>query len=331
MIKINIHNIIGIKIKNPSIEIRKFFKEEFYNFIQHKNIKRNILINFKDKIVLPKNIKKLQNNFFYDLKFKTFYMKKEGKILSYNLSSYFKNQILVNVEKGFNIWFILYVIENTIYLLISKKKICMLHAGAVKKNKTSHIILGPQGSGKTLYTLNKINEGYSFLGDEYVFLKRDAECLSFPRAINFKKFHNKHYKLAFKYNWNSLKVSKKIQWIFKQLLKTMLLRPNWKPMIRLRLGKVYPHIKIINKTKINKIIFNFQNKRKISNKKLYSYYPKIILENIQFEMISRFISIYKYITFPKDEFLRKVIADIKKAERNKIAIIRSFIYKSFKV
>ena len=62
---------------------------------------------------------------------------------------------------------------------------------------------------KEQITLNKINEGYSFLGDEYVFLKRDAECLSFPRAINFKKFHNKHYKLAFKYNWNSLKVSKK--------------------------------------------------------------------------------------------------------------------------
>ena len=34
-------------------------------------------------------------------------------------------------------------------------------------------------------------------------------------------------------------------------------------------------------------------------------------------MISRFISIYKYITLPKDEFLRKVIADIKKEERNR--------------
>jgi hypothetical protein len=331
MININLHHIIGIKIQNSTINIKRFINEEFYNFIQKKNVTGNIFINFKKKIIVPKKAEKIQNNFFYDSNFKTFYLKKDGQILSYNLSSYFKNKIFVNIEKNFNIWFILYIIENTIYFLISKKKICMLHGGAIKKGKSSHLILGPQGSGKTLYTLNKINEGYSFLGDEYVFLDKNAKCLSFPRSVNFKKFHKKHYKLAFTYNWNSLKIFSKIIWFFKQLIKTALLRPNWKPMIRLRLSKVYPRVRIANKTKINKIIFNFNNKKKLSYKKIYSRYPKIILKNVQFEMINRFNAIYKYISFPKDEFLRKVITDIKKLENNKIDIIKSFIYKIYKI
>ena len=90
----------------------------------------------------------------------------------------------------------LYAIENTLYFLTSRKKICMLHGGAVSKKNKTHIILGPQGSEKP-FCLKKINEGYSFLSDEYIFVNKDANCLSFPRPVNFKFYHKTS--TAFKY------------------------------------------------------------------------------------------------------------------------------------
>ena len=330
MVKINLHNIISIEVKNSPSYIKKFLKEEFFYFIKMKKKKNNIDIDFKDKVLVPKNSIKLKEDFFYNSKLKTFYFSKDGRALSYDLSLYFKNKISIKIEKDFNIWFFLYIIENSLYLLLSRKKVCMLHAGAVKKNNYSYIIFGPQGSGKTLYTLNKIKEGYSFLGDEYIFLNKYGECLSFPRAVNFKKFHNSHYKLASNYKWNSLKMIEKFKWFFKQLIKTIILRPDWKPMVRLRINRIFPETKIVHKTKITNIIFNFKNNRKIKESIITSRYPKMILKNIQFEMVNRFISIYKCIFIPKDVFLKKIIADTRKLEKNKIEIIKSFIYKSHK-
>ena len=329
MIKINLHKLIGIEINNPQIYVKKFLKEEFFSFVQNDEVKRNIILDFKKKIIIPSQAKKLKNNFFYDSDNKVFYFKKDKKTLSYDISSYFENKIYVKIEQNFNIWYILYIIENTIYFLLSKKNFCMLHAGAVRKKNNSILILGPQGSGKTLFTLNKLKEGYSFLGDEYVFINKNAECLSFPRALNFKKFHKNHYKIAFKYKWSSLNISEKLIWIVKQLVKTILLRPDWKPMVRLRLGRIYPKVQIVPKTKINKIIVNFKNKEKLIRNDLMNLYTKAILENIQSEMKWRFFSIYKSFFVPKDVFLKKVISDINRLEKNKLKIIKNFMRKSF--
>ena len=98
-------------------------------------------------------------------------------------------------------------------------------------------------------------------------------------------------------------------------------------MIRLRINRIYPKAKIVIKTKINKVILKFVNSN-IAKSDFLSFYPKIILKNVQFEMINRFISIYKYIFLPKDIFLKKVISDINKLEKNKIKIIKKFLYKT---
>ena len=55
MININLHHIIGIKIQNSTINIKRFINEEFYNFIQKKNFSDNFFINFKKKIIEQKN------------------------------------------------------------------------------------------------------------------------------------------------------------------------------------------------------------------------------------------------------------------------------------
>ena len=47
----------------------------------------------------------------------------------------------------------------------------------------------------------------------------------------------------------------------------------------------------------------------------------------QFEMKNRFYSILKYINKTNDLFIKKVVNDIKKNEKYKIEIIKSFMYK----
>lgn len=330
MLNINFHNTFGIKIKNPPNNIRSLLKEEFYNFVTKNRIQENIILDYKKKIILPSNIITLKNNLYYHSETKTFYLVVKKKILSYNLISYFKNKIYINVEVGFNDWFVLYAIENTLYFLMGRKKYCMLHASGIKKNAVAELFLGPQGSGKTLHALDKIAQKYSFLSDEYIFINKDAKCLSFPRAINFKRFHNNHYKFAFNYFWNNKDLFFKIKFFIKAFIKLILLKSNWRPMIRLRVGKVYPKVKIIKKTKINKVIFNFKKNNKIYKTNNILIFSKIILRDIQFEMKNRIISFFNYIFIPKDQFIRKVISDIKLIEKNKIKIINSFLYKILK-
>ena len=170
MMYINFHNLIGIKIINPTEKVKKFCKNELGYFIQKKKVKTNIQIIFKKKINLPKENTFLTSGFYYDSSDKTFYYKKSNNFLSYNLKYYYKDKIFINIENDFNLWIFLYAIENTLYFLTSRKKICMLHGGAVSKKNKTHIILGPRGSGKTFFVLKKINEGYSFLSDEYIFV-----------------------------------------------------------------------------------------------------------------------------------------------------------------
>ena len=49
---------------------------------------------------------------------------------------------------NFNIWFILYLIENSLYIL-GKKNFCMLHAGAIKKKQNAQLIFNTRHLKKT--------------------------------------------------------------------------------------------------------------------------------------------------------------------------------------
>ena len=89
MVKINLHNLISIEVKNSPSYIKKFLQEEFFYFIKKRKKKNNIFINFKDKILVPQESIKLKEDFFYNSKLKTFYFSKDGRTLSYNLSLYF--------------------------------------------------------------------------------------------------------------------------------------------------------------------------------------------------------------------------------------------------
>ena len=104
MININIHNLIGLNISNSPKNISKFIAEEFLILFKNEVLK-NILIKFRTKIRVPSDALKLNKNLYYETKLKIFYFIKDDKILSYNLSKYFKNKIFIEIEKSFNKWF----------------------------------------------------------------------------------------------------------------------------------------------------------------------------------------------------------------------------------
>ena len=84
MININIHNLVGVGLDNLPAKINSFLKEEFFNFVQNQKLKKNISIKFKSKITIPKDIFRLNKNFYYDPKLKIFYFIKNKKILTRN-------------------------------------------------------------------------------------------------------------------------------------------------------------------------------------------------------------------------------------------------------
>ena len=212
---------------------------------------------------------------------------------------------------NFNIWFILYLIENSLYILMGRKNFCMLHAGAIKKKQNAQLIFGPQGTGKTYEILKKINYGYDFLGDEYVFINNSKKCLAYPRKVNFKKYHEPYYKLAFTRYWHSINFNEKL-FLTKEFLKTLLFRSNWKPLIRLKIRKVFPRVSIVRYAYINSVIskFNFAINNKNKTKLI-----KHLITDIQYEMLNRFkipVSCFKKIN---DKFMKKFLIKLKKLSR----------------
>jgi len=326
MLNFNIHNLISINIIGENEKIHNFLKDEFEYFIVSKLEKVNIQINFVKKIQLLKNSEKLLDDFYYNSLNKCFFLKKNNKWLSYSVENFTKNKIIINIEENFNKWFVLYAIENSLYVLMGKEKYCMLHAGGIVKNSKTLVVSGTQGSGKTSEVLNGVAKGSDFLGDEYIFVNENGECLSFPRCINFNKYHGKHYELAFKINWKNLSLLKKIKWLLKEFFKSILLRPNWKPTIRMKLSKIYNFIKVPKKVKAHVLLVK---KNKFDTNKNEQWndlnYCNFLLENIRFEIINRMKPYLDSLSTLQDDFINEIKFHVMNVEKNRKTILSLFL------
>lgn len=71
--------------------------------------------------------------------------------------------------------------------LLKRRSLFAIHAAAVARRDEALLVLGPSGSGKSTTALALLLDGWSFLGDDLVFLSREdgrLRVLSFPDDID---------------------------------------------------------------------------------------------------------------------------------------------------
>jgi len=85
----------------------------------------------------------------------------------------------------------LYVIEPLVEMMLLRKGLVLLHAGAVNKDGKAYLIAGRGGTHKTNFVLDLMKRRFDYMSDDRVILK-GKEVFSFPHSISLFSFNYHH-------------------------------------------------------------------------------------------------------------------------------------------
>jgi len=83
------------------------------------------------------------------------------------------------------------ILEPLMYYKLLKAGVIMLHASAVEREGNVYIFCGVSGSGKTSLAFRLSNDGYSFLGDDAIFISRTGEVFSYAKRVHYFSYLKK--------------------------------------------------------------------------------------------------------------------------------------------
>jgi hypothetical protein len=262
----NFHNLFSFSVEGAHNSVSNFISEEFSQFISNEEMTTvDLKLSFGKKITIPTGSLRLLTDFNYDDKTNTAYLVKNNSTLKYPLTRW-PDQVEIEIEDNFPIWFIFYAIERFLYIKMCEKGYVMLHAGAVSEGSYGTIVSALQAGGKTLEILNKVSKGADFLGDDIIFINSKANCLSHPRRVNFNPYHNEHYKKISVIDNQQKKIITKLKLNSKRFILRFLLNRKPNTTIRRSISDIYPEVKFSKNVYINKLqirIFN-ENKERMS-------------------------------------------------------------------
>jgi hypothetical protein len=75
------------------------------------------------------------------------------------------------------------IVDFLIHLKLLQKGFSLIHASAVAKNGFGYLLSSRGGGGKTTYALELLENGYDFLGDNYVIINKDT-IFSYPTSLS---------------------------------------------------------------------------------------------------------------------------------------------------
>lgn len=110
------------------------------------------------------------------------------------------------------------------------EKIQLVHAACVWGNKGAILIPAWKGTGKTAACLKLIENGYSFLGDDKVWLSSKGTVYSYPRYVVIKESNIRH---LWQFVDHSLKLKIKISKMIRKLKRYIRVKLMWQVIDRL--------------------------------------------------------------------------------------------------
>ncbi len=150
-------------------------------------------------------------------------------------------------------------------LHLADSGISTIHASCVASSNNALLIPAWKGSGKTTLSLKLVQQGYSFMADDKVFLGNDRNVYSYPRyvvikdsnAIHFKSLigSKKHlgFKLINKVNNNAS------SWYQRQLVRLIKKMFNVKPL-HFHITSLIPEACISKRSQIKRVCFVIRDK-----------------------------------------------------------------------
>jgi hypothetical protein len=165
------------------------------------------------------------------------------------------------VEESVDNFWVLYLIEKLLMIILPIKGFLIMHASAaVSNNMEATIYTGFKATGKTESVLRDVDSGCEFIGDELIIVDENANCYCYPRKINIHKYNsNKYWMILGKkilaeiLNFRSLKY-------IEILAKHIIRGSRYKGYIRLSIFDYSAQTIIRNNAKITKLTI-YDNKK----------------------------------------------------------------------
>lgn len=85
----------------------------------------------------------------------------------------------------------LYVLQPLVEMRLLKKRLVVMHSGAVHRNGKAYLIAGRGGAHKTNFVLELMKNGYDYISDDTVVLD-GREVFSFPHSVSLFDFIYRH-------------------------------------------------------------------------------------------------------------------------------------------
>mgnify|MGYP001223720098 FL=1 len=189
---LNIHNIVSIRLNNESPFIRAFIGDELGYFIDSDSNLADMDIFFVKRIENLEDFTDISDSLKY---FKnTICCKYGGGYISIKCFDDNCSKVELYIEESVDSFWVLYVIEKLLMIILPMKGFLIMHASAsVRNNMEATMYTGFKASGKTENVLKDVDNGCEFIGDEFIIVDQNANCYCYPRRVNIHKFNTNRY------------------------------------------------------------------------------------------------------------------------------------------
>jgi len=251
------HNIVSIRLNNESPSIRAFIGDELGYFIDSDSDSDSDLADID--IFFVKKINNLEDftNISDSLKYfkNTICFKYGGRHITIKCFDDNCSKVEVYVEEFVDSFWVLYLIEKLLMIILPIKGLLIMHASAsVRNNMEATMYTGFKASGKTENVLKDVDSGCEFIGDEFIIVDQNANCYCYPRRVNIHKYNTNRYWMILRkkilseiLNFRSLKY-------IEILMRHIIRGSRYKGYIRLSIFDYLSHAVICNNAKIGKLI-----------------------------------------------------------------------------
>lgn len=172
----SIGDIVTFQIRNSLSTVNNYFEQtniQFDNFLTNISITPDFTVELGPFNRQKKKIVILDDTYFISDGYIFFKGKRKLSKWKVQISNLEKSPT-ISIDTNFvgNITVPVNFIEFLIQYIILKKGFSIIHASGVGKNNKCVIFPARSGGGKTTLALSLLNEGFSFLGDNYIVLDK---------------------------------------------------------------------------------------------------------------------------------------------------------------
>ncbi len=186
----NIHDIVKFRVVNSDNFVKRHFNRVFkeYSYFISKNVEEPDFVVYFGNFVPKTQSSVVLEDGKYAVNYNYLYVEDSHKSASWKLEiENFESDVPTTIKISSNILGSMFVtnwiVDSIIRWELDKKGYPMVHGSCVSRNGYAYLFPARSGAGKTTTALHFIKKDFSFLGDDYLILDRNA-VLCFPSLLN---------------------------------------------------------------------------------------------------------------------------------------------------